>query len=89
MPKSGAYEVIIDYACDNGTAGNPLKLSTGSRVLTVNVPGTGTWNEYRMWKPDAIELSRGTVQLVVSPAKNPNSYLIDLRSITLRPAPPR
>ena len=89
MPKSGAYEVIIDYACDNGTAGNPLKLSTGSRVLTVNVPGTATWNEYRMWKPDAIELSRGTVQLVVSPAKNPNSYLIDLRSITLRPAPPR
>ena len=86
VPKSGAYEVTIDYACDNGTAGNPLKLSTGSRVLTANVPGTGTWNDYRMWKPGTIELSRGTVQLVVSPARKPNQFLIDLRSITLKPA---
>lgn len=85
VPQSGVYNVSIDYACDNSTAGNPLKLSTGSRVLTANVPGTGTWDDYRTWKPGALELSRGTVQLVVSPAREPDPYLMDLRSITLQP----
>jgi len=84
VPESGIYEVVINYACDNGTAGNPLRLSTGTRVLTANVPATGSWDDYRTWKPGTIELSRGTVQLTVSPAKNPNAFLIDLRTIELR-----
>jgi putative membrane-bound dehydrogenase-like protein len=87
LPSSGTYEVELDYACDNSTAGNPIRFSTGTRVLTANVPGTGTWDEYRKWKAGSIDLSRGSVQFVASAAKRPESHLIDLKSIRLRRLP--
>jgi putative membrane-bound dehydrogenase-like protein len=87
LPSSGTYEVEVEYACENSTAGNPIRFSTGTRVLTANVPGTGTWDDYRKWKAGSIDLSRGTVQFVVSAAKRPEPHLIDLRSIRLRQVP--
>jgi len=87
VPSSGTYEVEVEYACGNSTAGNSIRFSTGTRVLTANVPGTGTWDEYRNWKAGSIDLSRGRVEFVVSAAKQPVSHLLDLRSITLRKLP--
>jgi hypothetical protein len=84
-PASGHWTVEFDYACDNATAGNPLKLSTGSRLLTARVPGTGTWDNYRTWSAGSIDLGRGRRQLVVTAPQNPTFSLIDLRAIRLIP----
>jgi putative membrane-bound dehydrogenase-like protein len=84
-PKSGHWTVEIEYACDNATAGNPLKLSTGTRLLTARVPGTGTWDDYRTWSAGSIDLGRGRRQLVVTAPQEPSSSLIDLRTIRLIP----
>ncbi len=84
-PASGHWTVEFDYACDNATAGNPLKLSTGSRLLTARVPGTGTWDNYRTWSAGSIDLGRGRRQLVVTAPQNPTFSLIDLRAIRLMP----
>jgi putative membrane-bound dehydrogenase-like protein len=85
VPRSGHWTVEFEYACDNGTAGNLLRLSTGTRMLTARVPGSGTWNDYRHWTAGTIDLHRGTRQLIVSAPEVPSSALIDLKSIRLIP----
>jgi putative heme-binding domain-containing protein len=84
-PASGHWTVEFDFACDNGTAGNVIKLSTGTRLLSARVPGTGTWNDYRTWQAGTIDLRRGRNQLIVSAPEQPSSALIDLRAIRLIP----
>ncbi|MEZ6125189.1 MAG: neutral/alkaline non-lysosomal ceramidase N-terminal domain-containing protein [Planctomycetaceae bacterium] len=83
VPESGFWSVELDYACDNNTAGNVLKLSTGTRLLSVRIPGTGTWDDYRSWTAGEIDLGRGRRQLIVTAPEKPTSALIDLRSIRL------
>ncbi len=51
LPKSGDWIVEFDYACEDSTAGSLLRLSTGGRMLTARVPGSGTW--------ETISISRG------------------------------
>ncbi|MCP4785189.1 MAG: c-type cytochrome [Fuerstiella sp.] len=84
-PASGHWTVEIEYACDNATAGNPLKLSTGSRLLSARVPGTGNWDTYRTWTAGNIDLRRGRGQLIVTAPDKPTFALIDLRAIRLIP----
>ena len=86
VPKSGHWTVEFDYACDNSTAGNVIKLSTGTRLLTARVPGTGTWDDYKTWSAGKIDLGRGRRQLIVTSPEKPSSALIDLRSIRLVPS---
>ena len=83
VPTSGMWTVEIDYACDNSTAGNVLKLSTGTRLLSARVPGTGTWDDYKTWTVGQIDLGRGTRQLIVTAPEQPKQALIDLRAIRL------
>ncbi|MCP4510547.1 MAG: c-type cytochrome, partial [Fuerstiella sp.] len=84
-PASGHWTVEIEYACDNATAGNPLKLSTGSRLLSARVPGTGNWDTYRTWTAGNIDLRRGRGQLILTAPAKPTFALIDLRAIRLIP----
>ncbi|MCA9060173.1 MAG: HEAT repeat domain-containing protein, partial [Planctomycetaceae bacterium] len=85
VPQSGHWTVEVDYACDQGAAGNMLRLSTGTRLLSARVPGTGTWSEYRTWKAGTIDLARGRRQLIMTAAEPPSTALIDLRTIRLIP----
>ncbi|MEQ9406507.1 MAG: neutral/alkaline non-lysosomal ceramidase N-terminal domain-containing protein [Fuerstiella sp.] len=89
VPQSGMWTVEFDYACDNGTAGNPIKLSTGTRLLTARVPGTGSWDDYKTWTAGQIDLHSGQRQLIVTAPEPPTSALIDLRSIRLVPPKPQ
>lgn len=85
VPKSGHWKVEFNYACDNSTAGNAIKLSTGTRLLSARVPGTGTWDEYRTWSVGEIDLGKGRRQLTVTAPETLTSALIDLQSIRLIP----
>lgn len=84
-PRSGMWTVEVDYACDNSTAGNVLKLSTGTRLLSARVPGTGTWDDYKTWTVGKIDLGRGARKLTVTAPEKPKQALIDLKAIRLIP----
>ncbi|HQZ67063.1 MAG TPA: HEAT repeat domain-containing protein, partial [Planctomycetaceae bacterium] len=85
VPRSGHWTVEFDFACDNSTAGSLIKCSTGARLLTARVPGTGTWDNYQTWQAGTIDLHGGRGQLIVTaPEKSPFA-LMDLRSIRLLP----
>ncbi|MGV2339089.1 MAG UNVERIFIED_CONTAM: hypothetical protein LVR18_35450 [Planctomycetaceae bacterium] len=47
VPRGGDWIVELDFACDNSTAGGLIRFSTGTRLLTARIPGTGTWDEYQ------------------------------------------
>jgi len=83
--SSGFYRVELEYACHYSTSGSPIRFSTGTRLLTARVPGTGTWDNYRTWSAGEIDLRRGVQQLTVSAPIKPSQALIDLKSIRLVP----
>jgi len=85
VPKSGHWTVEFDFACDDSTAGSLVKLSTGNRLLSARVPGSGTWEHYQTWQAGTIDLHRGRGQLIVTAPEKPPMALIDLRAIRLIP----
>ncbi len=85
VPRGGDWIVELDFACDNSTAGGLIRFSTGTRLLTARVPGTGTWDEYQTYRAGTIDLHRGRVQLTVTSPDQPQTALLDLRAIRLIP----
>ncbi len=85
VPKSGHWTVEFDFACDDSTAGSLIKFSTGNRMLTARVPGSGTWDNYQTWQAGTIDLHRGRGQLIITAPEKPPFALIDLRAVRLIP----
>jgi putative heme-binding domain-containing protein len=86
VPRGGDWIVELDFACDNSTAGGLIRFSTGTRLLTARVPGTGSWDEYQTYRAGTIDLHRGRLQLTVTTPDQPQTALLDLRAIRLIPA---
>ncbi len=85
VPTSGDWTVEVDCACDDSAAGSLIRFSTGTRLLTARVPGTGTWDNYQTWQAGTIDLHRGKGQLIVTAPEKPGTALIDIRAIRLIP----
>jgi hypothetical protein len=85
VPQSGHWIVEFDLACDNITSGSLVRLSTGNRLLTARVPGTGSWDNYQTWRAGTIDLHRGRATLTVTAPEAPPFALMDLRAIRLLP----
>ena len=85
VPKSGHWTVEFDFACDDSTAGSLIKFSTGNRMLTARVPGSGTWDNYQTWQAGTIDLHRGRGQMIITAPEKPAFALIDLRAVRLIP----
>ena len=85
VPKPGAYEVVLEWACADGSAGNTFLLRAGKSSLTGKVAGTGDWDTYRTEKAGRIELPAGRQRVVFRSAGPISNALIDLKSIQLVP----
>ena len=85
MPRSGDWIVEVDFACDDSTAGGVIRFSTGTRMLTARVPGTGSWDTYQTWRAGTLDVFGGRQQITVTAVEEPRSALIDIRAIRLLP----
>ncbi len=85
VERPGRYAVWLDYACADATAGNLFVLRTGETWLAAEVPGTGTWDDYRTTHFGELDLPAGLVRLTLAPAAAPSQYLMDLRAVRLVP----
>ena len=85
VPKEGAWNVELDWACADNTAGNSFVVSVGTVNLTAKVPGTGNWDTYRKKIFGQLHLKAGRQKLVFRSTKALRSFLIDLRGIRLSP----
>lgn len=87
IPGKGEYEVAIEWACDQGTAGNQAQLSTIDGRLHFKVESTGTWDNYRIESLGKIRLRGGAQRIRFHSAGPISQFLIDLKKVTLTPSP--
>lgn len=84
--NSGTYEVSLDYACLNDSAGSEFEVKIGSQVITGKVRGTGTWKDFETLKLGSVLLENAaTLTVTVKATKKPGLAVMNLRAITLTP----
>jgi putative heme-binding domain-containing protein len=84
--QPGTYQVRLDYACENGAAGNSFVVQVGDKSLAGKVVGTGTWDNYKQTPIGTIELPGGRQTLTFRSQGELHGALLDLRTLDLRPA---
>ena len=85
LPAAGKYQVWLDFACDQGSAGNRFQLGYAGGTLKGTVPSTGTWDNYQKKMVGTISLPAGTNDLAFHADGEPGGFLVDLRAIRLIP----
>jgi putative heme-binding domain-containing protein len=85
VDRPGRYEVWLDHACADASAGNNFVLEAGKERLEGAVIGTGTWDDYRRTKVGELALGAGPQRLEIRPQGRIRGALIDLRSVELKP----
>ena len=83
--KPGRYEVRLDWACADPSAGNPYLIILGDARIEGHVEPTGSWDDYRSAKVGTVELAPGRHRLEVRPVVKVRGTLINLRAVELRP----
>jgi putative membrane-bound dehydrogenase-like protein len=84
-PADGAYDVLLDFACDAGSAGNTFALATGGAKLTAVVSSTGTWASYQKSRIGRIALKAGQQRITFRTEGELRNALLDLRAVLLVP----
>ncbi|MAG93455.1 MAG: dehydrogenase [Planctomycetaceae bacterium] len=84
---AGRFEVWLEWACANNTAGNTYLLEVNTSRLSGAVAGTGNgWSKFLRKKIGELELKPGLQSLVFrSDGEITKQALLDLRSIQLVP----
>ncbi len=86
LPAAGEFDVYIDFACDDSSAGNSIAFDGGEPTIRSKVIGTGGWANYRLMRLGTFKLPAGESKLVMRPdADAVKGALIDLRTVLLVP----
>jgi alpha-L-fucosidase len=84
--QPGTFEVILDHACADA-AGGELEIRLLDQVIKMAVEPTGGWTEFRSESIGRITIGQpGLLALHVRPLAIHGQGLVNLRSVTLRPA---
>lgn len=87
--QPGEFEVVLEYACPAETAASEFAFTGGENPLSGKVRDTGGWNDYASFPIGTIRIARpGAVTFSLKPSAMPGYAVMNLRSITLRPAAP-
>jgi putative membrane-bound dehydrogenase-like protein len=85
LPAAAEFDVYLDYACANETAGRPFALEGAEPTLRGRVAGTGGWDRYALVKLGTVKLPAGTGRLTFRPDAVIRGALLDLRTLYLVP----
>ncbi|MAT11117.1 MAG: dehydrogenase [Rhodopirellula sp.] len=86
IQKAGEYNVILDWAAPQNTAGNHFELTSGKSGFVGTVTATESWDDYQQKKIGSITLPTGTIQLTFTSSGPINGFLLDLRTLSLVPS---
>ena len=85
-PDPGAYEVILEYACNSDSAGVPFEIRTARSTLEATVVATGGWDEFKERSIGDLEIHEAERTIIsVKPTRDPQLGLMNLRSLKLIP----
>jgi putative membrane-bound dehydrogenase-like protein len=86
LDKLAAFDVYLDYACANDSAGNKFALDGTDPILRATIAGTGGWDRYTLLKLGTVKLPAGVSRLTFrSDGPSIKGALLDLRTLHLVP----
>jgi putative membrane-bound dehydrogenase-like protein len=87
VDKAAAFDVHLDYACDEDSGGNEFVVTAADAKVTGVVKPTGPgWSWYRQVKVDGtLSLPAGESRVTVRPSGPVRVALLDLRTLALTP----
>lgn len=86
VAKAGSYEVEVLQGCGNA-GGAEVDVEVGGATLHFTVVATGHFQNFIPRKIGFVKLPAGKQTLAVKPRTKPGNAVMDLRLVTLRPAP--
>jgi putative membrane-bound dehydrogenase-like protein len=86
LDQEARFDVYLDYACADGSAGNAFVLEGTQPPVRGTVAGTGGWDRYREVKVGTATLGVGLHRLTLRPdGDRLRGALLDLRGVHLVP----
>jgi putative heme-binding domain-containing protein len=86
LERPGRFEVYLDHACAQDSAGNGFRFEGAEPTLRGTVSSTGQWSNYRALRIGTIELSAGRSYLTLRYDGERKAHaLLDLRGVHLIP----
>ncbi len=85
LAAPAAFDVYLDYACADDSAGNRFALDGADPPLRGAVASTGGWDRYKLLKLGTVKLPAGAGRLTVRPDGPIKGALFDLRTVYLVP----
>ncbi len=86
VPKSGKYEVQMEWSVDDKTAGNTFVIESAGAKLNGTIDKSGSWETFKTKSLGHIQLKAGRQKLTFgSNSKRENNGLLDLRVLKLVP----
>src|SRR6185295_2140602 len=86
VEKAGKFEVIASQGCGKGSGGAEVEFGLEDQKLKMTVQDTGHFQNFVERNIGQVELKKGAHRLEVRPLSKPGVAVMDLRSVTLRPA---
>ena len=84
VPKTGVYDVFMDWSVSDSDAGKPYVYKIGNRKLKGIIQKSGDWEEFRTINVGTMKLKKGTYSGSFSPdKKSPAGGMMDFREIKL------
>ncbi|MCI0705590.1 MAG: c-type cytochrome [Planctomycetia bacterium] len=85
LEKAAEFDVYLDYACANDSAGNLFAIDGVMPVIRGKVAGTGGWDKYKLVKLGTVKLPAGVGRITFRPDGSVKGALLDLRTLYLVP----
>lgn len=86
VDKAGEYEVTLNYASHPNCNGNQIKFVVGKEELSVSLPHTGAWVNFKPHVVGKIKITQsGDLTLTLIPGNMNGGSVMNLRSVTLKP----
>ncbi|QJW99625.1 PVC-type heme-binding CxxCH protein [Frigoriglobus tundricola] len=85
LGTAAEFDVYLEYACANGSAGNPFALDGTEPALRGTVAATGGWDKYALQKLGTVKLPAGAGRVTFRPDAPVKNALLDLRALILVP----
>ncbi len=76
-------DLWVEWACDQGSAGNKFQIDGTEPALNGTVRSTDGWDRYQLIRIGRVSIREGASELVIRPAGELQSALMDLRAIHL------
>jgi arylsulfatase A-like enzyme len=87
VTKPGTFAVEVLQGCGKGQGGSEVEVSVGDQALTFTVEDTGGFQNFKARAIGSVTVEKaGRYTLTVKPKKKAANAVMDLRSVTLKPA---